>query len=350
MRSGGREETIFAAYEMSTMQMQADQRATFVPAGSSSNAPRPTFTGDLERGIEEAVQRFGTMSTPSRLSFEPHGVSLLFERGFLVGSIGGEPLGQILLSQNQINEVTLSEALRVQGNRPLGIVLTEAPFFVEHETIRRALERQTRNVLEKLLASPPTRYSFYRGAPAAPLHPRISAVKLREQATDVAMPVVAPETTDQSLPLHDAWRMGSIQTDAVLTPDEWALCRVLNGRRTLAQAIERFAGLENGIPRAHAAVRSLLERNLLEPSAVSGLRTIIVRRKREVGAAYHPPAGMVANLFLRQLDGQSDAYRVAMALKIDADKAASILASLYRDNVVDVIRGQLELNRLLEDY
>jgi hypothetical protein len=325
------------------MHLQAQHSQPVVNASTSN---RPTFTGDLERGIEEAVQRFGTMSTASRLEFHPHGVSLFFERGFLVGCNGGEPLGQILLSRGHINEVTLSDALRLQGNRPLGLVLTEAPFFVEHETVRRALERQTRSVLEKLLAAPPSRYAFFRGSPAAPLHPRIPVAQV---LAPMGVGQTVPEPV-QELPLHDAWRMGTVVGDAVLTPDEWALCRVLNGRRTLAQAIERFAGLEDGIPRAHRAARALLERNLLEPSAVAGLRTIIAARKREVGASYHPPAGMIANLFLRQLDGVNDAYRVAMALKIDLDRAASILAGLYRDGVIDVVRGQLELNRLLEDY
>ena len=308
---------------------------------------RATFTGELTGGVTEAVQRFKAMSTPARLEFGPVKIGLRLERGILVGATGGEPLGQILLQTSAINEVALSEALRMQRGRLLGIVLTEAPFFVPHETIRRALERQLRGAIDRLLASPPTSFAFYRSDGAAPLHPRINAVLL--EGRDDLITNCSSEDKD-NLPLFDAWRMAAIDANTVLSPDEWALCRVLNGRRTLAQALERFAAFENGIPRAKQAARSLFERNLLEPSAVAGLRMIVVARKRDVGAAYHPPAGMIANLFLRQLDGVQDAHRVGTALQLEPDKAASILASLCRDNVVDVVRGQLELQRLLEDY
>ncbi|NJK45422.1 MAG: hypothetical protein HC933_15155 [Pleurocapsa sp. SU_196_0] len=59
---------------------------------------------------------------------------------------------------------------------------------------------------------------------------------------------------------------------------------------------------------------------------------------------------MIANLFLRQLDGVKDAHNVAVSLKIELDRAAAILAGLYRDNVVDVLGGHVELSRLLEEY
>ncbi len=305
---------------------------------------RATFSGALTGGLMEAIRRFASMTTPFKLEFQPFNLSLHLERGFLVGSSGGEPLGQILLRDATINEAVLSEALRVQNGRSFGMVLSQAPFFVPHQTIRNALERQMRGVIDRLLTSPPTHFSFYRRDVAAPLQPRISVAQLEGR-------ILEPDPlSNETLPLFDAWRMGLIDSSTALTPDEWALCRVLNGRRTLAQALERFAALENGIPRARKAAQSLFERNLLEPSAVAGLRVIVVSRKRDVGAAYHPPAGMIANLFLRQLDGVQDAHRVGAALQLEPDKAAGILAGLYRDAVVDVVRGQLELQRLLEDY
>jgi hypothetical protein len=315
------------------------------PSPHALVSSRATYSGTLETTTPvDVVRRFAALTTPSIIEFQPGGLRLHLERGKIVGVLGGEPLGQILLAQGIITEVTLSEALRLQGARPLGITLTDAPFRVPQDTVRRALERQIYGVLDKIALEPLSSYAFFRANQAAPLHPRVAVDALaKRDATRHGL-------DEFGLPLFETWRMGMISDDATLTPDEWALCRLLNGRRTLQQAIERFGALENGTVRARVAAQSLLRRGLLEPSAVAGLRTIVVARKRDIGASYHPPAGMIANLFLRQLDGVSDAYSIALALKVDSDRAAAVLAGLYRDNVVDVITGHLELSRLLEDY
>jgi hypothetical protein len=304
---------------------------------------RATYASSLEgNSFDRVIARFAALTTPSWLEFQPGKLWLHLERGQLVGARGAEPLGQILIAGGAISEISLAEALRLQGNRPLGLTLTDAPFHLPQETVRRALERQVYGVLDSLALMPPERYNFYRAESALPLHPRVplSALHKRDRL----------ETDGSGLPLGESWRMGAITASTALSPDEWALCRLLNGRRTLQQAIDRFSALEDGVMRARAAARSLIERGLLEPSAVAGLRTIVVARKREIGASYHPPAGMIANLFLRQLNGLATAYEVMQHLKIEADRAASLLTGLYRDHVVDVVRGHLELSRLLEDY
>jgi hypothetical protein len=313
-------------------------------ASAGAVATRATYTGPLQNGIIEVIARFAGLTTPCWLEFHPNGLWLQLERGLLVGSQGGEPLGQLLIAQGVISETMLSEALRLQGERPLGLVLSGAPFDLPAETVRRTLERQLLGVLDKLLLNQPRSYSFYRASSAVPLYPRVAVSAIEKRSA------LAAGHDDSGLPLHESWRMGALSGDETLTPDEWAVCRMLNGRRTLAQVLERLASLENGLVRGREATQSLFKRGLLEPSAVMGLQTIVLSRKREVGASYHPPAGMIANLFLRQLDGTQDAFRIGSGLKVDPDRAAAIVAGLYRDNVVDVVRGGLELARLLEDY
>ena len=62
------------------------------------------------------------------------------------------------------------------------------------------------------------------------------------------------------------------------------------------------------------------------------------------------PAGMVANLFIKMLDGTRDAYSIGEELKLEPDKTAQIIVSLYRDNVATVKQGKSELEKLLDEY
>ena len=57
-----------------------------------------------------------------------------------------------------------------------------------------------------------------------------------------------------------------------------------------------------------------------------------------------------ANLFLKHLDGLTDAWTIAQKLKFSLEEAATLLVSLYRDGLVDVVRGQRELELLAEEF
>ncbi len=301
-----------------------------------------TFEGQLERGNAFAtLERFSKLITPGWLEFAPSGLALRLHRGAVVGVRGSEPLGTILVGQGILSETELSQALSATGSQNLGQRLLEAPFEVPQSLIRDCLRQQIEGVLDRLQIEPQQRFKFYRADSPSGLYARLELKDFKAKLD------FAP-----SLQLEDVYRMALMpdETSVQLSLDEWRVCRLLTGRRTLRQVLERSGSDHDGYGRAYKALEVCMARGLLELAAVSGLRTIFLKRKREIPASYHPPAGMVANLFLKNLDGKRDARSIGDELKIEPDKIALIVTGLHRDRVVDVIQGQTELDRLVEDY
>ena len=304
-----------------------------------------TFEGQLEKNDAfSAIDRFSKLITPGWLEFEPSGLALRLHRGAVVGSRGGEPLGTILVGQGVLSESELSEALSMRGQYTLGQMLTQPPYEVPESLIRDCLRQQIEGVIDRLQVEAQQRFKFYRAESPSGLFVRLDLKDLQQRKAQFDF--------EPSLPLEDVFRMALMpdESNIGLTLDEWRVCRMLTGRRTLRQVLERSGSDHDGYARAYKALESIFTRGLLEVAAVSGLRTIFLRRKREIPASYHPPAGMVANLFLKNLDGTRDARSVGDELKIEPDKIALIVTGLHRDRVVDVVQGQTELNRLVEDY
>jgi hypothetical protein len=304
-----------------------------------------TFEGQLERNDAfAAIDRFSKLITPGWLEFSPSGLMLRLHRGSVVGSRGGEPLGTILVGQGILSESELSEALKMRGQMSLGLVLTQPPYEVPTSLIKDCLRQQIEGVIDRLQFEPQERFKFYRAESPTGLFARLDLKDLVQRKAKIDF---AP-----SLPLEDTFRMAIMPDESKiqLTLDEWRVCRLLTGRRTLRQVLERSGSDHDGYARAYQALESVMQRGLLEMSAVSGLRTIFLRRKREIPASYHPPAGMIANLFLKNLDGKRDTRSVGDELNIEPDKIALIVTGLYRDRVVDIIQGETELLRLVEDY
>jgi hypothetical protein len=198
--------------------------------------------------------------------------------------------------------------------------------------------------VDRLLTKPQARFKFYRTEAPSGLFVRLELQALRQRKQNLSF--------DPSLPLEETLRLALMpdENHIALSLDEWRVCRLLSGRRTLRQVLERSGSDHDSYAHAHKALKNLLQRGLLEPSTVGGLRTIFLRKRREIPASYHPPAGMVANLFLKQLDGSHDCRSVGDRLQIEPDKIALLVAGLYRDRVVDVVQGTTEMQRLLEDY
>ena len=304
-----------------------------------------TFEGQLERNNAfSAIERFSKLITPGWLEFEPSGLALRLHRSAVVGSRGGEPLGTILVGQGILSESELSEALRVRGQYTLGEMLTQPPYEVPESLLRDCLRQQTEAVIDRLQIESQQRFKFYRAEAPSGLFARLDLRDLQQRKVKLDF--------EPSLPLDDAFRMAMLPLEGIvqLSLDEWRVCRMLTGRRTLRQVLERSGSDHDGYAKAYKALESVMNRGLLEVAAVSGLRTIFLLRKREIPASYHPPAGMIANLFLKNLDGKRDARSIGDELKIDPDKIALIVTGLHRDRVVDVVQGQTELNRLVEDY
>jgi hypothetical protein len=305
-----------------------------------------TFDGDLEHNdIFAILERFSKLITPGWLEFLPGGLILRLHRGAVVGARGGEPLGTILVGQGILSESEFSAALGSrQAEQSLGERLLEAPFLVPKSLIQDCLRQQIEGVIDRLQFEPQQRFKFYRADSPSGLYSRIEVKELNQRQLKVDF--------SSTLQLEEVYRMAQMpdESSIQLSLDEWRVCRLLTGRRTLKQVLERSGSDHDGYARAYKAIEAVLARGLLELAAVAGLRTIFLRRKREIPASYHPPAGMVANLFLKNLDGKRDARSIGDELSIEPDKIALIVTGLHRDRVVDVIQGQTELNRLVEDY
>jgi hypothetical protein len=318
----------------------------FVDVNLDISLPKQaTFEGAIEQSnVFGALERWSKMVTPGWLMFEPSNLGLRLHRGAIVGAQGAEPLGTILVGQGILSETELSAALQSRGEESIGTVLTRPPFEVPEVLIKDCLRQQIEAVVDRLLAEPQKRFKFYRADSPSGMYVRLELQTLRERKQHLHF--------DSDLPLEETFRMAMMpdESQITLSLDDWRVCRLLSGRRTLRQILDRASSDHDGYAQAYKSLERLMARGLLELSSVSGLRTIFLRRKRAIPASYHPPAGMVANLFLKQLDGSKSCRQIGDELAIDPDKIALIVAGLYRDRVVDVIQGATEIQRLLEDY
>lgn len=268
------------------------------------------------------------------LHLEPSGVTLHFRRGILDAAQGHEPLGQILLGRGYLTEDVLSAAL--QGADMLGQNLIFSGILpLQH--IQEALEHQAKLALASALYSAPARYTL-----------RSSTAFLPEPRANLGGTRLLTEliTRDEHLPLQSAFHIAPAFGDVHVPHEAWQLLRCCNGRRTLERAMQGSGLSPNA---AREAARYLITRRLIVQSAVVGLKLIYVRL-RPATSTYQPPAALRANLFLRHLDGLTDAWTVAQKLRFSLEEAATLLVSLYRDGVVDVVRGRRELELLTEEF
>lgn len=275
-----------------------------------------------------------TRELTGSLHLEPSGVTLHLRRGMLDAAQGHEPLGQILLRRGYLTEDTLADALA--GPDLLGQNLIYSGVLpLDH--VQDALRYQAQLALAAALQTPPTRYTLRSAASSLP-EPRAGLggdVLLAELVAD-----------DDLLPLRSAFHIAPTYGDVHLPHQAWQVLRLCNGRRTLERVLAA-----SGLPPVEArdAVRYLIARRLIVQSAVIGLKLISVRLKPAT-STYQPPAALRANLFLKHLDGLTDAWTIAQKLKFSLEEAATLLVSLYRDGLVEVVRGQRELELLAEEF
>ncbi len=316
---------------------------------------QPTLSGSLAKlAISDFLNSMSQMNTPGWLEFRPSGIRLRLYQGHLVGASGTKfPLGSILVRRGVLTESQLEQALalkrqQAQGTAFLGSILMLEPFNLSRATILDALSTEIMLTVHRLLLEPQERYAFFRADPPPVLHPKVNVAKALLTSAGVA-----DEIAVSALPLDAMMRMVRNPTEGTinLSQDEWRLCSYLNGRRSLRSAMQLVAtSLEDGTRRSHRAAQHLVEHRLIEFAPVMGLSALILAKRKNTGANYHPPASLTANLFVKQIDGVRSARAIAEVLKLHPDRAAQIAVSLFRDNVIEVIEGQFELDLLLEEY
>jgi hypothetical protein len=284
------------------------------------------------------------------VQFEPNALKLRFLYGEIVGAAGGEPIGSILVRRGAITEAQLVDAMQGQGRRSLGQILTGKPLNLEPDVLVNALETQIKLAVNSLLSEPPMNYALFdETLEILEFSPRVAVQDALTEASSAAAEV---EAGVLGLGAILRMKLQSSQPHVQLSADQWAVCALLNGRRTLQAVMRHFEITRLSLPsesarlRAYRAAVQLFQMGWIEPAAVNGLQTLVMR-KLDV-----PRSGINAKaaIFLDALDGTSSAYQIAVASKIELIDAATIVTNLYRSNFAAVLSGKRELERLLEEY
>lgn len=284
------------------------------------------------------------------VDFAPSGLTLRFMTGEIIGASGTEPIGSILLRRDAITEQQLVDAIAQQERRTLGQVLTREPFNLAQDVLVNALETQVKLAVNSLLSEPPANYALFdETADTLEFSPRVAVMDALSEASSAAEEVEAGV-----LRLGAVLRMRLQAPSATvgLTRDQWDVCAMLNGRRTLETVMRNFEVSHLSLPRESARLRAyraavqLFQLGLIEPAAVNGLQTLVMRQLNVPRSGINAKAA----LFLDALDGVSSAYKIAQDMRLDVFTAAGIVTNLYRNNFAAALYGKRELERLLEEY
>jgi hypothetical protein len=311
----------------------------------------PVATGDFARHTVTAfLQSLADRSFTGVVEFEPSNLKLRFLEGDLIGAAGGEPLGSILVRRGDISEAQLVLAIEGQQRRSLGEILTKPPFSMPSTALVSALETQIMLAVNLLLSELPATYAVFEENLERPEHaPRVS---LKDALNDASSAAAEVEAGVLALNAVLRMRLQSLKMQVQLTSDQWDVCALLNGRRSLEKVMRHFEvthlsiARESARMRAYRAAVQLFQLGLIEPAAINGLQTLVMRKLNV------PRSGINARaaVFLDALDGVKSVYRLAQELKIELTDASSIVTNLYRNNFAAVAQGKRELERLLEEY
>ncbi len=314
-------------------------------------AAQPRTTGDFSRQpLPSFLLHLAAIGFSGTVSFEPSDLKLRFLHGEIVGASGGEPIGSILLRRGAISEDQLVDAIARQERRTLGQVLTRDPFNLEPSVLENALETQVKLAVNSLLSEPPVTYAVFDETPdVLEFSPKLGVMDALSDASSAAEEVEA-----------GVLRLGAVlrmrpqiqRLEVTLTQDQWDVCALLNGRRTLENVMRNFEvthlslARESARLRAYRAAVQLFQQGLIEPAAVNGLQTLVMRQLNVPRSGINAKAA----IFLDALDGVSSAYKIALEQRLDVFEAASIVTNLYRNNFAAALHGKRELERLLEEY
>ncbi|GAB5602825.1 hypothetical protein FJNA_13500 [Thermus sp. FJN-A] len=283
--------------------------------------------------LEAILATLGRVRATGRLHIVPLDVELHLREGRLQAVSGLLPLGDLLL-RGELSEKALASAL-ASGVRPLGQALLRQG--LEPEALRRLLLVQAQMGVALLLQHLQGQaFAFYPGPP------------LPEPGADLELgPLLLTwARSTLPLPLGAPVELAPSLTPVALDEEEWRLIRLINGRRTLANVL-RFSGLEP--QRAWQKAEGLIGRGLIRPSALFGLRLVVPSRPPR-RTNYHPPSSLMANLFLKWVDGERTAAQIGTILGLSPHETALYLVDLYREGLLEVRQGRVEMERLLGEF
>ncbi len=337
------------------MSLSSSRTPVFIPSPAKTDevSRSPSLQGSLNHiATADFLNGVPGLHPTGWMEFQPSGIRLQLLDGDIIGASGCEPLGTILLRRGELSEIDLSQALKLSAGLPLGeVLLNNSQFRVSREALFEAMKTQILLSVNQLILKQQSYFAYYRDDKLPSVYTRVSVQwALLESITladEIGVSELGLSTVLKSRP-------NSSLSGVSLSGDEWQILTAVNGRRSLQAVLKLFAAdatdSHGSWLRGYRAALRLYRQGLLELAAVMGLRTIILERVRSLSAAYHPPAGMVANLFIKMLDGSRDVYTIGEELRLEPDKTAQIIVSLFRDKVATVKQGQSELEKLLDEY
>jgi hypothetical protein len=314
---------------------------------SVSPSSRSDFTN---LSIAAFLENLSDMSFTGAVLLEPSAIKLRFKAGLIVAAVGAEPLGSILVRRGVLTETQLADAIFVQQQRSLGEVLTKQPFNVAPDALLNALETQVKLAVNLLLSEKPLSFTMLEDEVVAnQFSPQVRVQDALLEASSAAKEV---EAGVLALSAVLRMRLQCLRDSVQLTNEQWAVCALLNGRRTLSAVMRHFEvthlslARESARLRAYRAAVQLLQLELIEPAAVNGLQTLVMRKLNVPRTGINAKAA----LFLDALDGVQSAYQIAQVNRLELTDAAGVVTNLYRNNFAAVQHGKRELERLLEEY
>lgn len=261
------------------------------------------------------------------------GVTMHLQDGRIEAVTGFRPLGEVLVENNLVSTGDIKQALNKSKGQNLGQTLLRER-LVSSVHLRAALRQQVRESLDYLLSNPPEHYE---------LEP---AVTLPLPTASVGAQEVLSRKFEQPISMGAVYQLAPLGEEVTLSPQSWNVLRWINGKRKLERVLKHTKLPEDEFQRV---LRDLLQRGLVEPVMQLSLRLIVPKRK-PLSSTTHPPAGIQANLFLKHVDGERSVWKIQNKLGFPTEEVKTILASLHRDNLIEIVAGQEEFLAMLDEH
>lgn len=288
--------------------------------------------GFQETTAAEVLEKLLTEQWVGTLSPESSDIRIHVQEGRIAAVRGHKQLGDVAVELGYLTPRQLQQALQAGGQ--LGRTLLHSNLLKPHQ-LQHCLYQQAREALAFLRTLPPTKYIF---APDDRLPLPIAGLTLKD--------IKIVEPSEATLPYGMIYRLGACSTSIYLSPEAWELARWLNGRRTIARALQ-ISRL--GKAEGEKAAGELLNAGVLEPSAIAGFKTLVIRLK-PFSEARQMPASIHANLFLRHMQGEKTVQEIVDRLNYPLEEAALLVTNLHRDGITEVVSGHEAMRRLLEEF
>ncbi len=268
----------------------------------------------------------------SRIVVRPDNISLYVQDGKIVAAAGYRPLGELLISQGLVTPEDVAQAHSMTGRLGQNLLSMRV---ISSLQLRSALRTQASETLMYLLGQNPQTYEVFASEPMPLPSANIDGQELIDQLIG-----------EQPLALNTVYQLARLEQPINIEPRSWELVRHINGRRSLNRVIQA-AGFP--LQEGQTLIRELIQKGLIEQSLALSLRFITPKRL-PLSSTTHPPSSIRANLFLKYVDGQRNAWTIQDILQFPTEEAISTLTSLYREKLVEIVHGEREFNLLLDEF